>query len=108
MRAKKFVGLVEARTAFSRSSREVAQGGEATAITQRSKLSAVLVNATRYEAEMAELEQYRRQRRAPAAASFSNMMEIVGDLEEDSHQLTEAYESALLRSGDQLNDALCD
>ncbi len=43
-----------------RLAREVAQSGGAIAITQRSKLSAVLVGTTRYEADMAELEQYRR------------------------------------------------
>ncbi len=105
MRAKKFASLVEARAAPSRLARKVAESGEAVAIIQRSKLSAVLVGATRYEADMAELEQYRRQRRAHAAASFSNMMEVVGDLEEGSHQLIEAYEPAPQRSGDQLNDA---
>ena len=35
-------------------------------------------------------------------------MEVVGDLEEGSRQLTESYETALKRSGDQLGDALRD
>ncbi len=108
MRAKKLISLVEARAALSRLAREVAQSGEAIAITQRSKLSAVLVGATQYETDMAEIEQYRRQRRSHTVASFSDVMEVVGDLETGSHQLAEAYETALQRSGDQFNDALRD
>src|SRR6058998_2216162 len=52
--------------------------------TGGSKLAAVLVNAQRYEEDMAELEQYRRQRRKERASSFSTLMEVVGDLEEGS------------------------
>ena len=102
MQVKRLVGLVEARASLSRLAREVAQSGDAIAITQRSKLAAVLVGASRYEADMAELEQYRRQHRARPTPSFSDLMEIIGDLEEGSRQLTESYEAALKRSGDQL------
>ena len=108
MRVKRLVSLVEARSSLSRLAREVAQSGEAIAITQRSKLAAVLVGASRYEADMAELEQYRRRQRAHPTPSFSGLMEIVGGLEEGSRQLTESYEAALKRSGDQLGDTLRD
>ena len=108
MQIKRLVGLVEARASLSRLAREVAQSGEAIAITQRSKLTAVLVGASRYEADMAELEQYRRRQRAHPTPSFSDLMEIISDLEEGSRQLTESYETALKRSGDQLGDALRD
>ena len=57
---------------------------------------------------MAELEQDRRRQRAHPPHSFSDLMEIIGDLEEGSRQLTESYETALKRSGDQLSDALRD
>ena len=51
---------------------------------------------------MAELEQDRRRQHAHPPPSFSDLMEIIGDLEEGSRQLTESYEAALKRSGDQL------
>ena len=109
MRAKKVVSLMEARASLSRLAREVAKGEGAIAITQRSKLAAVLVNAERYEEDMAELEQYRRQQRKKVVSrSFSDLMEIVGDLEEGSRQLTVEYDAALKRSGDRLRDALRD
>ena len=57
---------------------------------------------------MAELEQYRRQQRTQPTPSFSDLMEIIGTLEEGSRRLTESYEAALKRSGDQLSDALRD
>ena len=57
---------------------------------------------------MAELEKDRRQQSAHPTPSFSDLMEIIGDLEEGSRQLTESYEAALKRSGDQLGDALRD
>jgi len=106
MHVKKLVSLVEARASLSRLTREVATGGEAIAITQRSRLAAVLVNAQRYEEDMAELEQYRRQRRKERASSFSTLMEVVGDLEEGSRRLAEEYHVALKRSGDILHNAL--
>ena len=106
MHVKKLVSLVEARASLSRLTREVAISGEAIAITQRSKLAAVLVNAQRYEEDMAELEQYRRQRRKERASSFSTLMEVVGDLEEGSRRLAEEYHVALKRSGDILHNAL--
>jgi prevent-host-death family protein len=56
MHAKKVVSLVEARASLSRLAQEVARGKGAVAITQRSKLAAVLVNAEQYEKDMAELE----------------------------------------------------
>ena len=108
MRVKRLVSLVEARASLSRLAREVAHSGEAIAITQRSKLAAVLVGASRYEADMAELEQYRRRQHSHPPPSFSDLMEVVGDLEEGSRQLTESYETALKRSGDQLGEALRD
>jgi PHD/YefM family antitoxin component YafN of YafNO toxin-antitoxin module len=106
MHVKKLVSLVEARASLSRLTREVATSGEAIAITQRSKLAAVLVNAQRYAEDMAELEQYRQQRRKERASSFSALMEVVGDLQEGSQQLAEEYHAALKRSGDLLHDAL--
>ena len=60
MLPKKQVSLVEARASLSRLTQEVARGGGPVAITQRSKLAAVLVNAERYKEDMAELEHYRR------------------------------------------------
>ncbi len=51
---------------------------------------------------MAELEQDLRRQRAHPPPSFSDLMEIIGDLEEGSRQLTESYEAALKRSGDKL------
>jgi len=108
MQAKKLVSLVEARASLSRLAQEVAKGGGPIAITQRSKLAAVLVNAERYEKDMAELAQYRRQQRKARPRSFSGLMEIVGDLEEGSRQLAEEYYAAVKRRGDILQDALRD
>ena len=108
MHAKKVVSLVEARASLSRLAQEVARGRGAVAITQRSKLAAVLVNAEQYEKDMAELAHYRRQQRKPKARSFSDLMKIVGDLEEGSRHLTEEYYAALKRSGDILQNALRD
>ena len=108
MYAKKVVSLVEARASLSRLAQEVARGKGAVAITQRSKLAAVLVNAEQYEKDMAELEHYRRQRRKTKDRSFSGLIKIVGDLEEGSRRLTEEYYAALKRSGDILQDALRD
>lgn len=105
---KKQVSLVEARASLSRLTQEVSGGGGPVAILQRSKLAAVLVNAERYKADMAELEHYRRRHRKSRARSFSHLMEIVGDLEEGSRQLAEEYHTAVKRSGDTLCDALCD
>ncbi len=108
MHAKKVISLVEARASLSRLTREVARSGGVIAITQRSKLAAVLVNAEQYEEDMAELEQYRRQRRKVTSRSFFGLMEVVGDLEEGSRRLAEEYYAALKRSGDRLRDALRD
>lgn len=108
MQAKKVISLVEARASLSRLAQEVARGGGPVAITQRSKLAAVLVNAERYERDMAELAQYRRQQRRTRPRSFSGLIEIVSDLEEGSRQLAEEYHAALKRSGDILQDALRD
>jgi prevent-host-death family protein len=108
MLPKKQVSLVEARASLSRLTQEVARGGGPVAITQRSKLAAVLVNAERYKEDMAELEHYRRQRRKGRPRSFSHLMEIVGDFEEGSRQLAEEYYAAVKRSGDILHDALRD
>ena len=108
MLAKKVISLVEARASLSRLTQEVAQGRGPIAITQRSKLAALLVNAKRYEEDMAELEQYRRQRRKGRPRSFSHLIEIVGDLEEGSRRLAEEYHTAVKRSGDILHDALRD
>jgi len=108
MQVKKLISLVEARASLSRLVREVAAGEGAIAITQRSRLAALLVNAKRYEEDMAELEQYRCQRRKKRALSFSDLMEIVGDLEEGSRHLAEEYHAALKRSEDTLHNALRD
>lgn len=108
MHAKKVISLVEARASLSRLAQEVARGGGPVAITQRSKLAAVLLNAERYEKDMAELAQYRRQQRKARPRSFSGLIEIVGDLEEGSRQLAEEYYAAVKRSGDILQDALRD
>ncbi|HEV8718418.1 MAG TPA: type II toxin-antitoxin system Phd/YefM family antitoxin [Candidatus Binatia bacterium] len=106
MFTKKVVSLAEARASLSRLTQEVAKGRGVIAITQRSKLAAVLVNAEQYEEDMEELAHYRRQRRKVKIRSFSNLMEIVGDLEEGSRRLAEEYHTALKRSGDRLRDAL--
>ena len=108
MHAKKVVSLVEARASLSRLAQEVARGGGPIAITQRSKLAAILVNAERYETDMAELAQYRRRQRNSRPRSFAGLIKIVGDLEEGSRQLTEEYYAALKRSGDILQNALRD
>ena len=108
MHAKKLVSLMEARASLSQLTREVAQGQGPIGIMQRSKLAAVLVNAKKYEEDMAELEQYRRQQRKAKPRSFSGTMEIVGDLEEGSRRLAEEYYAAVKRSGDALYDALRD
>ena len=42
---------------------------------------------------MAELEKDRHQQSARPTSSFSDLMEIIGDLEEGSRQLTESYEA---------------
>jgi prevent-host-death family protein len=107
MRAKKVVNLMEARASLSRLTQEVAKGGRPVAITQRSKLAAVLVNAEQYEADMQELEFYRRHKRQGDISS-SQVMEILEDLNEGSQRLAEDYRAALKRSGDQLRDALRD
>ena len=108
MQVRKLINLVEARAALSRLVRDVAKGREVIAITQRSKLAAVLVNAEQYAADMAELEQYRRQRQKDPSVALSSLMEVVGDLEEGSERLAEDYHTALRRSGDVLADALRD
>ncbi len=106
MQAKKIVSLVEARAKLSGLTRAVAEGGGAIAITQRSKLAAVLVNAEQYEADMAELEHYRHHRRKKNL--LPSVMEITGDLEEGSKPLAEEYHAAVKRSGETLSDALRD
>jgi prevent-host-death family protein len=108
MHAKKVLSLVEVRASLSRLTREVAKGGGTIAITQRSKLAAVLVNAERYEQDMAELEHYRRQRRKGRAPSFKGLIEITGDLEEASRQLADEYYAAVERSAERLRDAVRD
>ena len=108
MHVKKVISLVEARASLSRLTQEIARSGGAIAITQRSKLAAVLVNAKQYEEDMAELEQHRRQRRKVTSRPFSSLMEVIGDLEESSRRLAEEYYAALKRSGDTLRDALRD
>ena len=108
MHVKKTVSLVEARAMLSGLTKAVAKGGEAIAITQRSKHAAVLVNAEQYEADMAELEHYRHQHRKKTRLPFSSLMEISGDLEEGSKRLAGDYHAALKRSGDILSDALRD
>lgn len=108
MQVKKMVSLVEARAMLSGLTKAVAKGGGAVAITQRSKLAAVLVNAEQYEADMAELEHYRQQKRKKNSLPFSSLMEIAGDLEEGSKRLAEEYHAAVKRSGEILSDALRD
>ncbi len=108
MQAKKLVSLVEARASLSRLAQEVARGGGPVAITQRSKLAAVLVNAERYETDMAELAHYRRQRQKNPPTSLRGLIKITGDLEEASRQLAEEYDAALERSAAVLRDALRD
>lgn len=108
MHAKTVVSLVEARASLSRLTQKVAKSGKAIAITQRSKLAAVLVNAERYEYDMAELEHYRRQRRKNRPRSFKGMIEITGDLEEGSRQLADEYYAAVERSAKSLRDAVRD
>jgi|SRR5262245_58443119 len=108
MHAKKVVSLVEARASLSRLAQEVARGGGPIAITQRSKLAAILVNAERYETDMAELTHYRHQRQKNRPRSFRGLIKITGDLEEASRQLTAEYEAALNRSAEVLRDALRD
>ena len=99
MQAKKIVSLVEARARLSSLTKAVAKGGGAIAITQRSKLAAILVNAEQYEADMAELEHYRQHHRKKNLLPFSLLMEITGDLEEGSKRLAEEYNAAVKRSG---------
>lgn len=108
MQIKKIVGLVEARATLSGLTKAVKRDGGAIAITQRSRLAAVLVNAERYEADMTELAHYRRQRRKKFAVPFSRLMEITGDLEEGSQHFAEEYYAAVERSGKALSDALRD
>lgn len=108
MHAKKVVSLVEARASLSRLAQEVATGKGAVAITQRSKLAAVLVNAEQYEKDMAELEQYRRQHRKNQGPSLKGLIRITGDLDEASHQLSDEYYAAVERSAKSLRDALRD
>jgi prevent-host-death family protein len=109
MLPKKHVSLVEARVSLSRLTQEVARGGGGPiAITQRSKLAAVLVNAKRYKEDMEELELYRRHRKKSRPRSFRGLIEITGDLEEASRQLTAEYEAAVKRSAEILHDALRD
>jgi prevent-host-death family protein len=99
---------MEARASLSQLAREVSHGCGPIAITQRSKLAAMLVNAKQYEEDMAELEQYRRQRKKSRVRSFKGLIEITGDLEEASRQLAAEYEAALERSAEGLRDALYD
>jgi PHD/YefM family antitoxin component YafN of YafNO toxin-antitoxin module len=108
MLPKKQVSLVEARASLGRLTQEVAGGGGPVAIIQRSQLAAVLVNAERYKEDMAELEQYRRQRRKGRPQSFRGLIEITGDLEEASRHFTAEYEAAVKRSAEILSDALRD
>jgi len=108
MQAKKIVSLAEARASLSRLTREIATGGGPIAITQRSNLAALLVNAKRYEEDMAELKLYRRQRRQSAPRSYAKLIEVVGDLDEASRRLTAEYDAALRRSGEALRNALRD
>lgn len=108
MQAKKILSLAEARSSLSRLTRDIATGGGPVAITQRSNLAAVLVNAKRYEEDMAELALYRRQQRRSMTRSFVKLIEIVGDLDYASHQLTTEYEAAVKRSGETLRRALRD
>ena len=108
MHVKKMVSLVEARAMLSGLTKAVANGDGAIAITQRSKLAAVLVNAEQYEAYMAELEHYRSHHRKKTRLPFSSLMEISGDLEGGSERLAGEYHAALKLSGDILSDALRD
>ena len=108
MHAKKLVSLVEARASLSQLAREVSQGRGPIAITQRSKLAAILVSAKQYEEDMAELEQYRQQRKKGRVRSFKGLIKITGDVEEASRQLAVEYEAALERSAESLRDALRD
>ena len=108
MHVKKMVSLVEARATLSGLTKAIAKGGGAIAISQRSQLAAVLVNAEQYEADMAELEHYRQQHRKKTRLPFSSLMEIKGDLEQGSKRLAGEYHAALKRSGDILSDALRD
>ena len=108
MQVKKVVSLVEARTTLSSLTKAVAKGGGAIAITRRSQLTAILVNAEQYEADMAELEHYRHQKRKKSALPFSGLMEITGDLAEGSRRIAETYHAAVKRSGQSLADALRD
>lgn len=108
MHAKKVVSLVEARASLSRLAQEVAKGKGAVAITQRSKLAAVLVNAEQYEKDMMELEYYRRQHQKKRSLSLKGLIKITGDMEEASRQLTEDYYAAVERSAASLRDALRD
>ncbi|MBM4256238.1 MAG: type II toxin-antitoxin system Phd/YefM family antitoxin [Deltaproteobacteria bacterium] len=108
MQAKKIVSLAQARASLSRLTREIATGGGPIAITQRSNLAALLVNAKRYEEDMAELALYRRQRHKSGLRSYAKLIEIVGDLDEASRRLTTEYEAALKRSGEVLRHALRD
>ncbi len=108
MYAKKVVSLVEERASLTRLPKKVARGGGPVAITQRSKLAAILVNAERYEKDMAELAHYRHQQRKSRPPSFRGLIKITGDLEEASRQLAEEYEAALNRSAVVLRDALRD
>jgi len=104
--AKKVVSLVEARASLSRLAQEVAKGKGAVAITQRSKLAAVLVNAEQYEKDMAELAHYRRQQQKKRSLSLKGLIRITGDMEKASRQLTEEYYTAVERSAASLRDAL--
>ncbi len=108
MHTKKIVSLVEARASLSRLAQDVARGKGAVAITQRSKLAAVLVNAEQYEKDMAELEHYRRQQRKSRGQSLKGLISITGDLEEGSRQLADEYYAAVARSAESLRDALRD
>ena len=108
MHVKKMVSLVEARTTLSSLTKAIAKGGGAVAITRRSQLAAVLVNAEQYEADMAELEHYRHQYRRQKTLPFSGLMAITGDLAEGSERMVDEYHAAVRRSGQTLADALRD
>lgn len=82
MHVRKTVGLVEARASLGGLARTVGNGGGAIAITRRSRLAAVLVNGEQYEADMAELDHYRRRNQGTSVLPFSRLMEITGDLVE--------------------------
>jgi hypothetical protein len=51
---------------------------------------------------------YRRQQRRSMTHSFAKLIEIVGDLDHASRQLTTEYEAAVKRSGETLRRALRD